>query len=620
MPQMRLALAQVNPTVGDLAGNADLIRSWTARAAAAGAHLVAFPEMVLTGYPVEDLTLRSSFVEASRAAVHQLAADLAADGYGELPVVVGYLDHAGIWPSDPENHGRLGREHTQQDRAADGTPKGAPQNCAAVLHGGTVVARYAKHHLPNYGVFDEFRIFVPGRELTLVRVHGIDVQLAICEDIWQEGGPVAAAREAGAGLLLVINGSPYEREKDDARKALVARRAQQAGCPVAYVNMVGGQDDLVFDGDSIIVGPDGEVIARARQFDDALLVTDLDLAAGSTSSPSTTMATSSRPNADASLPTVRHIVLNHRNAGRNNDNHPVEHYSPEPGTIAEPLDGVAEVYRALVVALRDYVRKNGFRSVVLGLSGGIDSALVAAIGADAIGAEHVFGVSMPSSYSSDHSQDDAADLAKRIGADYRVVPIAPMVQAFLDSLGLTGVAEENLQARVRGVVLMGLSNQDGHLTLTTGNKSELAVGYSTIYGDSVGGYNPLKDVPKTLVWALARWRNEQAAELGEVPPIPENSISKPPSAELRPGQTDQDSLPPYDLLDDLLQAYVEQAQGRSELIASGYHPETVDGVVTMVDRAEWKRRQSAPGPKISPVAFGRDRRLPITSRWREHES
>jgi NAD+ synthase (glutamine-hydrolysing) len=609
MPQLRLALAQVNPTVGDLAGNAALIRNWTAQAATAGAHLVAFPEMVLTGYPVEDLTLRSSFVEASRAAVHQLAADLAADGFGALPVVVGYLDHAENG-SGHESAG-LGREHAQQDRDADGTPKGAPQNCAAVLHGGTVVARYAKHHLPNYGVFDEFRIFVPGRDLTLVRVNGIDVQLAICEDIWQEGGPVAAAREAGAGLLLVINGSPYEREKDDARKALVTRRAGQAGCPVAYVNMVGGQDDLVFDGDSIIVDPAGAVLARAPQFDDALLVTDLDLAAGSTTGPSTTIATSSRPSAEASVPQVRHVIL---------DDRPVEAYPQQPGTIADPLDGVAEVYRALVVALRDYVSKNGFRSVVLGLSGGIDSALVATIAADAIGGEHVVGVSMPSSYSSGHSKDDAADLAKRLGADYRVVPIAAMVQTFLDALGLTGIAEENLQARVRAVILMGLSNQEGHLTLTTGNKSELAVGYSTIYGDSVGGYNPIKDVPKTLVWALARWRNEQATGTGAAPPIPENSISKAPSAELRPGQTDQDSLPPYELLDDLLDAYVVRAQGRSELITSGFEPEVVDGVVTMVDRAEWKRRQSAPGPKISPVAFGRDRRLPITSRWREHES
>jgi NAD+ synthase (glutamine-hydrolysing) len=611
MSQLRLALAQVNPTVGDLTGNAELIRNWTAKAAEVGAHLVAFPEMVLTGYPVEDLTLRSSFVEASRAAIQQLAQELCSDGFGELPVVVGYLDRAETVQPD---HAREGREHPQQDHDAVGVPKGAPQNCAAVLYQGQVLARYAKHHLPNYGVFDEFRFFVPGRDLCLIRVHGIDVQLSICEDIWQEGGPVAAAREAGAGLLLVINGSPYERDKDDGRLALVTRRAAQAGCPVAYVNMVGGQDDLVFDGDSIIVGVGGEVIARAPEFDEALLVTDLELAQGSTSEPSTTIATAPRPSADSSVPWVQHVVLD------GPAREPVTAFPAQPGTIAEPLDGVAEVYRALVVALRDYVAKNGFRSVILGLSGGIDSALVAAIGADAVGGENVYGVSMPSDYSSGHSRDDAADLAKRIGLDYRVVPIAPMVQAFLDGVGLTGVAKENLQARVRGVILMGLSNQEGHLTLTTGNKSELAVGYSTIYGDSVGGFNPLKDVPKTLVWALAGWRNEQAAAAGQVPPIPENSISKPPSAELRPDQTDQDTLPPYEILDAVLQAYVEGAQGRSELIGSGFDPAVVDGVVTMVDRAEWKRRQSAPGPKISPVAFGRDRRLPITSRWREHES
>jgi NAD+ synthase (glutamine-hydrolysing) len=412
----------------------------------------------------------------------------------------------------------------------------------------------------------------------------------------------------------VINGSPYERDKDDGRLALVARRAAQAACPVAYVNLVGGQDDLVFDGDSIIVGVDGEVIARAPKFDDALLITDLDLAEASTRAPSTTIPTAPRPNDNVSLPGVHQVVL----AGPAGA--PVANYRARPGLIAEPLDGATEVYRALVVALRDYVHKNGFRSVVLGLSGGIDSALVAAISADALGSENVVGVSMPSDYSSGHSRDDAADLAKRLGLDYRVVPIAPMVQAVLDGLGLTGIAEENLQARVRGVILMGLSNQEGHLTLTTGNKSELAVGYSTIYGDSVGGFNPLKDVPKTLVWQLARWRNEQAAGCEQVPPIPQNSISKAPSAELRPGQTDQDSLPAYELLDPLLQAYVEGAQGRSELIAAGFDPVVVDGVVTMVDRAEWKRRQAAPGPKISPVAFGRDRRLPITSRWREHES
>ena len=595
MPQLRLALAQVDPTLGDLTGNAALVRAWAAKARDAGAHLVAFPEMVLTGYPVEDLALRTSFVEASRAALEQLAADLAADGLADLPVVVGYLDRA---DADGDNVADVDRL---------GIPKGSPQNAAAVLVDGRVAARYAKHHLPNYGVFDEFRIFVPGRDLTVVRVRDVDVAIAICEDLWQEGGPVAQTRAAGAELLLVLNGSPYEMDKDDVRRELVTRRAAEAGCTLAYVNMVGGQDDLVFDGDSIVVSPAGEVLARARQFSETLLVVDLDL-------PHDTAHDAD--DAARAVPGVRRVTVGAE---------PVPAYSPDPrfvapATVHQPLDGEAEVYEALVVGLRDYVRKNGFRSVVLGLSGGIDSTLVAAIACDALGAQNVVGVSMPSSYSSEHSKDDAADLAKRTGLDYRVVPIAPMVDAFLDTLGLTGVAEENLQARVRGVILMGLSNQEGHLTLTTGNKTELAVGYSTIYGDSVGGFNPVKDVPKTLVWALSRWRNAEAVRRGDTPPIPENSISKAPSAELRPGQTDQDTLPPYDLLDAVLERYVEGAHGRSELLADGFDPAVVDAVVTMVDRAEWKRRQSAPGPKISPVAFGRDRRLPITSRWREHES
>ncbi len=587
MSQLRLALAQVDSTVGDLAGNARVVREWAAVARDAGAHVVAFPEMHLTGYPVEDLALRTSFVDASRAALEQLAIDLADDGLGDLAVVVGYLDRL-----DPA-------ELNVAERPDVFVPKGAPQNCAAVIYQGSVVARYAKHHLPNYGVFDEFRIFTPGRDLTVVRLHGVDIAICICEDIWQDGGPVALTRRAGAELLLVINGSPYERDKDDVRRALATRRAAEAGCPLAYVNMVAGQDDLVFDGDSIVVAPDGRVLARGPQFEEALLVVDLDLPPDA--------AHDDPPAVEG----VRHVVLGEQ---------PLPAYPPERGVVRDPLETCEEIYRAVVLGLRDYVRKNGFRSVVLGLSGGIDSTLVATIACDAIGAENVVGVSMPSRYSSEHSRDDAAELAKRTGLDYRVVPIAPMVQAFLDALGFTGVAEENLQARVRGVILMGISNQEGHLVLTTGNKSELAVGYSTIYGDSVGGFNPVKDVPKTLVWDLARWRNADAERRGEAPPIPENSITKAPSAELRPGQTDQDTLPPYDLLDALLERYVEQAHGRSELLADGFAPGVVDSVVTMVDRAEWKRRQSAPGPKTSPVAFGRDRRLPITSRWREDAS
>jgi NAD+ synthase (glutamine-hydrolysing) len=595
MPQLRLALAQVNATMGDLAGNAQLVRDWSARARQAGAHLVAFPETFLNGYPVEDLALRTSFVDASVRAVHQLAQGLADDGLGDLPVVVGYVDRA---EGRDVELAELTEEGEHSEDGNTGIPKGMPQNCAAVLYGGQVAARYAKHHLPNYGVFDEFRIFVPGHDLTVVRVHGVDVAIAICEDLWQDGGPVAKTRAAGAELLLVVNSSPYERNKDDTRLALVARRADEAGCALAYVNMVGGQDELVFDGDSVVVNVRGDVLARAPQFRADLLVTDLDLKA-STVDP-------------VSLPSgVRHVTISDRELAP---------YPPLPPSVSTPLDDVGEVYEALRLGLGDYVRKNGFRTVALGLSGGIDSALVAALAADAIGGRNVVGVSMPSSYSSEHSRDDAADLARRVGADFRVVPITRMVQSFLDHLGFTGVAEENLQARVRGVVLMGLSNAEGHLVLATSNKSELAVGYSTLYGDSVGGFAPLKDVEKSLVWELARWRNAEALRRGEREPIPESSIVKPPSAELRPGQTDQDTLPPYDVLDPVLAAYVEHAMGRSELLAAGFDPAVVDQVVTMVDRAEWKRRQFAPGTKVSALAFGRDRRLPVTSRWREHES
>jgi len=580
MAQLRLALAQINPTVGDLGGNATAIRRWTAQAAERGAHLVAFPEMVLTGYPVEDLALRASFVDASEAALTQLAADLAADGLGHLPVVVGYLDHAG------------------EGTAGSGPGRVLPQNCAGVLHEGRVKARYAKHHLPNYGVFDEYRIFAPGTDLTVVRVGDIDVAIAICEDLWQEGGPVALTREAGAELLLVINGSPYEEDKDDTRLELCARRAGQAGCALAYLNLVGGQDELVFDGDSLVVDAAGTVLARGPQFREDLLVVDLDLA-------ESTVNPAHPPEG------VVHVTLSDQ---------PIAPYAAEPAPHAPRLDPVGEVYEALTLGLGDYVRKNGFRSVLLGVSGGIDSTLVATIAADALGGENVVGISNPSRYSSQHSRDDAEELAARLGLDYRVIPIEPMVSAFLDNVKLSGVAEENLQARVRALVWMGLSNQEGHLVLANSNKSELSVGYSTIYGDSVGGFAPIKDVPKTLVWELARWRNAEAVRRGETPPIPEGTITKAPSAELRPGQVDQDSLPPYDVLDAILDAYVEGAQGRAELVAAGFEEAVVDKVVGLVDRAEWKRRQFAPGPKISSLAFGRDRRLPVTSRWREQDS
>ncbi|WPW18935.1 NAD+ synthase [Streptomyces sp. HNS054] len=582
MPQLRLALNQIDSTVGDLAGNAETIVRRTRESAGQGAHLVAFPEMALTGYPVEDLALRSSFVEASRASLRALAARLADEGLGDVPVVVGYLDRSAA--AQPKY----------------GQPAGAPRNAAAVLHRGEVVLSFAKHHLPNYGVFDEFRYFVPGDTLPVVRVHGVDVALAICEDLWQDGGRVPAARSARAGLLLSVNASPYERAKDDTRLELVRKRAQEAGCTTAYLAMTGGQDDLVFDGDSIVVGADAEVIARAPQFSETCLLVDLDLPAAVADAPEGVVDDGLR---------IERVVLSED---------PVPAYEPEhTGGYADRLDDDAEVYSALVVGLRAYVQKNGFRSVLIGLSGGIDSALVAAIACDAVGPENVYGISMPSKYSSDHSRSDAAELARRTGLNYRTVPIEPMFDAYMGSLELTGLAEENLQSRLRGTMLMAISNQEGHIVLAPGNKSELAVGYSTLYGDSVGAYGPIKDVYKTLVFRLARWRNRAAEERGETPPIPENSISKPPSAELRPGQVDTDSLPDYPVLDAILALYVDQDKGADQIVEAGYDRELVGKTLRMVDRAEYKRRQYPPGTKISPKGFGKDRRLPLTNGWRE---
>jgi NAD+ synthase (glutamine-hydrolysing) len=572
MPVLRVALAQIDTTVGDLAGNAAAILDRTAVAAAGGADLALFPELAITGYPPEDLVFRSSFRAASRATVHQLAVDLQAAGFGHMGVVVGYVD---------EDAG--------------------PRNALAFCLGGRIVTTYFKYHLPNYGVFDEARYFVPGSRFEIVRYRGVDVALTICEDLWQEGGPFAVAGAAGVGLVVNINASPYERNKDDVRFELLRRRAREANATVAYVNTIGAQDELVFDGDSMVMTAAGELLMRAPQYVEDVYLVDLALPA----------AASPAPPLPSDLPMTVHRHDTATSAG------------PDGTTprypVAERISDEAEVWGALVVGTRDYVHKNGFHSIVLGMSGGIDSAVVAAIAADAIGGDNVYGVSMPSDYSSTHSRSDAAELAERIGAHYRVVPIAPMVSEFVSGLKLTGVAEENVQARVRGTTLMALSNADGHLVLTTGNKSELAVGYSTIYGDAVGGFAPIKDVPKSFVWALARWRNAQAEAVGDPPPIPPNSIEKPPSAELRPDQLDSDSLPDYPLLDAVLARYVDGDEGYAQIVADGFDPELVSRVARMVDSAEWKRRQYPPGPKISFKAFGRDRRLPITNRWREHE-
>ncbi|MGZ4544488.1 MAG: NAD+ synthase [Blastococcus sp.] len=595
--QLRVALAQVDTRVGDLSGNAELVTRWAGKAAAAGAHLVVFPEMTLTGYPPEDLVLRESFARASEHAVVELAATLEEQGLGDLAVVVGYLAHTeGAGPAPVESI----PPDDDHDRPGDANPRrGAPRNAAALLHGGEVVVRYYKRHLPNYGVFDEARYFVPGTELPIVRLHGVDVALTICEDLWVEGGPCGVAGQAGVDLVVSPNASPYERAKDDLRLPLVRRRAAEAHAPVLYCNQVGGQDELVFDGDSLVVGADGDLLARAPQFVEHLLTVDLGFDPSS--------VPDRREGRIGPMTVTRHVV----------STEPVAAFEPRPGTVVAPLSDPEEVWRALVLGLRDFIDKNDMPSVVLGLSGGIDSALVAALAVDALGADRVYGVGLPSKYSSEHSLSDAEDAASRLGLRYSVVPIAPMVDAFHASVHLSGVAAENLQARVRGTLLMGLSNQHGHLLLATSNKSEVAVGYSTLYGDAAGGFAPIKDVPKTLVWELARWRNEEARRRGETEPIPQNSIDKPPSAELAPGQQDSDSLPSYEELDAVVADYVDRDLGMAELLERGHDPEVVARVLRLVDAAEFKRRQSAPGTKISLKAFGRDRRLPITNRWRE---
>jgi len=557
---IRIGLAQVNPTVGDLSGNRELILKFARHAKSGGAHIVLFPEMVLTGYPVEDLAMRPSFRDGSRRAINELALALAESEFEDLVSVVGYLDES---------------------------ESGSPQNAIAIIYRGEIKARYIKHHLPNYGVFDEFRNFTPGNTSLIVRIHGIDVGFAICEDIWQDGGPVAELANRGAGLLLVPNGSPFEKAKDDKRLELASRRAREVGAPLVYVNMVGGQDDLVFDGDSIVVDAGGKLIARSPQFVEGLALVDLEARLRS---------------ADPDL-VITDI--------------PIAKYEKLKIGKIDALDTYGEIWEALVLGLKDYVTKNGFKSVALGLSGGIDSALVAVIAVDALGPQAVHAIALPSRYSSTHSLEDALALALNTGLNYRVISIEPMVTAYLNSINLDGLAEENLQARVRGTTLMGLSNQEGHLILATGNKSELAVGYSTLYGDAVGGFAPIKDIFKVDVWNLAKWRNDQAIKRGETPPIPTNSISKEPSAELRPGQKDSDSLPEYPILDQILAIYIEKAGSVDAIVAAGFDRALAEKVILMVDRAEFKRRQYPPGPKVTSLAFGKDRRLPMTSHWRE---
>lgn len=552
---LRIAMAQINPVLGDLEGNSQLIIDAVKEALVSGADVVLFSEMVLTGYPVEDLALRPAFQSASKKRVNELAEQIEKIGGGELLIIIGYLD--------------------QNEK---------PENALAAIHRGKVVGKYVKHHLPNYGVFDEFRNFGRGDKSLVIRFGSIDIALAICEDIWQEGGPVANLSKANPGILLVANGSPFERDKDGVRLDLARKRVKQLGCPLVYLNMVGAQDDLVFDGGSFALDSNGEVIAKSEQFESSLNIVDIECEIES-GSPDLVLSGA---------------IKKDKGAART--------------LIAPSLSDEQEIWKALVVGLKDYVSKNGFKSVALGLSGGIDSALTARLAVDALGKESVYGLLMPSKYSSTHSISDAKELAENLGIGYEIIEIGGVVSSFQSAIELSGLAEENIQARVRGSLLMGLSNQRGHLILATGNKSELAVGYSTLYGDAVGGFAPIKDIFKVDIWRLARWRNSQAGGKGL---IPVNSIEKAPSAELSPGQRDSDSLPDYELLDQVLKLYIEKNIDATKIIASGFDKALVDRVVAMVDKSEYKRRQYPPGPKVSPIAFGKDRRLPMTSRWKE---
>ncbi|HET8631241.1 MAG TPA: NAD+ synthase [Thermomicrobiales bacterium] len=573
---LRVALAQVNMTVGDLDGNAARIVATIDEARERGAQVVIFPELAVTGYPPEDLLLKPAFVADNIARLREIAGHTRG-----IVAVVGFVD-----------------------AAAD------IYNAAAVLVDGEWAGAYHKRYLPNYGVFDEDRYFMAGDSAPVFCFGDEPVGINVCEDIWYPVGPATLQSLAGARLILNINASPYSRSKQATRETMLATRAMDNDAFVCYVNLVGGQDELVFDGGSVIFDPAGRVVARAPQFAEHLLLADLDLASVFRSRLHDPLRRKEKLLDELSAAEVPRVALPPFAAPAARP--------PLAPDVTPLLPDVAEVYRALVLGTGDYVRKNGFKEVVLGLSGGIDSALVATIAADALGPDAVTGVSMPSRYSSAGSKDDARDLAERLGILYRVIPIEGTFQAALAMLGEAfagtkpNIAEENLQARIRGNTLMALSNKFGSLVLTTGNKSEMAVGYATIYGDMAGGFAVLKDVPKTLVYALARWRNAHGGEV-----IPVATIEKPPSAELRPDQQDTDTLPPYDVLDPILQAYVEEDRSAAEIVAAGADPALVRRVIRMVDINEYKRRQAPPGVKITGRAFGRDRRLPITNGYRD---
>ena len=576
---IRVGLAQINPRVGDLAHNLAQIETFAAHAEAAGCDLVAFPELTLSGYPPEDLVLKAGFVADNRAALEKVAARS-----GRCAIVVGFVDTADSAFIE------------QQTQPSANPPR--LFNAAALCANGAVLGVYHKQLLPNYAVFDEARYFAAGHDdATLYNVAGVAVAITICEDIWVSDGPVARARAAGAQLCININGSPFERAKSGERERTVAERARETSMPIAYVNQVCGQDELVFDGGSVVVDSDGGVMARAAHFVEELLVVDV---------PITERVVAQNATGVTTVATAVAVST------------PLAKSAPVAKRIAEVTDDYERILAALALGTRDYVHKNGFTDVVLGLSGGIDSALVAAIAVEALGATHVHGVSMPSRYSSDGSQTDAADLARNLGIDMRTIPIEPAFAAYLQmtSDAFAGrpadLTEENLQSRVRGTTLMALSNKFGWMVLTTGNKSELAVGYFTLYGDSVGGFAMIKDIFKTDVYALSHRINERAGR--EI--IPTATLTKAPSAELRPDQRDDQSLPPYDVLDAVLALYVEQDRTAAEIIALGHDESLVRRIVRLVDNNEYKRRQLAPGVRVTSKAFGKDRRLPITNSYR----
>jgi len=572
--RVRLALAQVNTTVGDVDGNAELVVEWAARARAEGAQIVLFPELAISGYPAEDLWLKRHFLDAAAKALAEAARRI--DG---ICALIGF----------PE---------------ADA----AVHNSLAVVEGGEVRAIYRKILLPNYGVFDERRYFEPGRSAGLIQAGGALAGLTLCEDIWFPGPPASVEALAGAALVLNASASPYHRGKGAFRENMLAERAAETGAAFALCNLVGGQDELVFDGHSLVVSPAGEVLARGAQFEEDLVLCELELPLARLPAAEPEDAGLDLLPSGPAAPVLARIELPPRGG------------SPPPPP-RDPLSGDAEVYAALVLGVRDYVRKNSFERVIVAVSGGIDSALVALLAADALGPGSLTCVVMPSPHSSAETQADARAIASNLGAELVEIAIEPAMGAYgamLDAAGTAdgaagaGLAAENIQARIRGNLVMGISNRTGWLVLTTGNKSELSVGYATLYGDMAGGFAVLKDVPKTLVYRLVRYRNEVAGKAL----VPTSVLERAPSAELRPGQRDEDSLPPYELLDRILEDYVELDRGREEMVSSGLPGPVVDDVIALVDRAEYKRRQAPPGIKITPKAFGRDRRLPITNRFR----